>query len=268
MARIKVATSSDLQEVQTQVTNIDNAINQPAGLDERVAGTESEIVNINDTIGATDAAGLRKRIADNETAIGDANSGLTKGQNDLVSVVGADNTQGLQGRVGELETTVDTASTGLADRVVVAENTLDELKLKPVATWDVDSDTAENSNISVSGNEFSYFLGGMTADTTNNNVTVPVDGLYRVSLHSIVYMANLTLNQSLSVEVRVNDVRVHQFRVYANTDLSYMIMGGTVTVPANANETIAFATRGSTVLYGSNGDYTSCAIEYVRPLSD
>lgn len=268
MARIKVATSADIDNVQTQVTNIDNSINQPTGISERLSGVETEINNTNNIIGADDTSGLRKRITDSETAIGDANSGLVKGQNDLVAVVGADNTAGLQKRVGDLEVTVDTATTGLVDRMTAAETLLNELNLKPVAAWDVDSNTSENSNISVSGSDFSYFLGGMTASTTNNNVTVPVDGLYRVTLDSIVSTSSLTLNQSTSVEIRVNDVRVHQFRVYANPEFSYMPIGGSVTIPVNANNTVSFTTRGSTELYGSGGDYTSCAIEYVRPLTD
>lgn len=124
MARIKVATSTDVDNVQTQVTNIDNSINQPAGISERLNGVETEINNTNNIIGADDTAGLRKRITDNETAIGDANSGIIKGQNDLVSVVGADNTAGLQKRVVDLEVSV-----GLDDATGLRKDSVD-LKAK------------------------------------------------------------------------------------------------------------------------------------------
>lgn len=114
MARIKVATSADVDNVQTQVTSIETTVTAPStGLSDRVTANETAITNTNNIIGADDTSGLRKKIEDNKTAIGDANSGLVKGQNDLFTVVGADNTEGLQKRVVDLESSVGDETTGL-----------------------------------------------------------------------------------------------------------------------------------------------------------
>lgn len=57
-------------------------------------------------IGASASAGLRKSIADLETAVGDADSGVVKDVADLKITVG-DNTTGLVKRVSDLESAAE-----------------------------------------------------------------------------------------------------------------------------------------------------------------
>lgn len=71
----------------------------------------SRITALEALVGASASAGLRKSIADLETAVGDADSGLVKDVADLKTTVG-DNTAGLVKRVGDLELAAETAGTG------------------------------------------------------------------------------------------------------------------------------------------------------------
>ena len=64
-------------------------------------------------IGASASAGLRKSIADLETAVGDADSGLVKNVSDLATVVG-NSDAGLVKRVSDLELAAQTAAGGSA----------------------------------------------------------------------------------------------------------------------------------------------------------
>lgn len=104
MAKTYLATKGDVTNVQSQVTLHDDDINDPDdGLKRKVYDNRQSITTITNFIGQDNTQGMLKRITDNENAIGDENSGLIKGQNDLVDIVGTDNTEGLQKRATDLE---------------------------------------------------------------------------------------------------------------------------------------------------------------------
>jgi len=118
MAKTYLATQDALTATNTQVSTLQTVVQDPVGgVEARVTKNESDITSLESTVGADDTAGLRKRIKDNETAIGDNSGGIIKQVNDLESTVGTDNTQGLQKRAVDLEAkTVDLAYDGTAKR--------------------------------------------------------------------------------------------------------------------------------------------------------
>lgn len=71
-------------------------------------------------IGVDDTAGLRGRIATNETAVGNETSGLVKKTNDIESSVGATAAEGLRKKTADLEATV-----GLDDTTGLRKDIID-----------------------------------------------------------------------------------------------------------------------------------------------
>lgn len=276
-------------------TDFDSAIgvDDTAGLRSRIATNETAVGNetsglvkktndIESSVGATAAEGLRKRTADLEGVVGlDDSSGLRKDMIDAKADIGADDTTGLRKRSADLETTVGTDDTkGLRKRTTDLESSVGvddasglrkkvvDMANKPVAAWDVDEVTDPTNNIGVQGVDIDYFLGGMTRNTTTKTVTVPLDGLYRVSISAMIKSSTVNEGASLSITINIDGVRYHTIRAYSNTVESYKLISGSVILPVNSGQSIAMVAGGDSAVYGSGGDYTSCAIEYVRPLTD
>lgn len=118
-------------------TDFDSAIgaDDTAGLRGRIATNETAVGNdtsglvkktndIESSVGATAAEGLRKKTADLEATVGlDDTSGLRKDMIDVKADIGADNTTGLRKRSADLEATVGTDDTkGLRKRVIDLED--------------------------------------------------------------------------------------------------------------------------------------------------
>lgn len=242
MAKTYVATSAELETVQTQVTTLETTVTAPStGLSDKVTANETAVTNLSNTVGADDTSGLRKRIADNETAIGDANSGLIKGQNDLISVVGADNTQGLQKRVVDLETSV-----GLDDTTGLRKDSVD-LKAKTDGfTYD---DTAKR---------ITQVTAPVADATDDKHVLTKKDGdaLYggasTITASAGGYnsdTASDTWNEickvgNISIEVRYPDTENSVARVINNT-------GGTVVAIYETNDEGTFVNNSSNISNGS-----------------
>lgn len=222
MAKTYVATQQDLDATNTQVTNLQSAVQDPTGgIDARLTVAEGDISNIENSIGATDATGLRKRINDNETSIGDSNSGLTKQVADLESTVGTDNTQGLQKRTVDLENTVNTASTGLVDKVTALEDLTDGLAYNstssrysqstaPTATASADTDVltkADGDSLYAAASAVSTSsAGGYNSDTesdTWNEICkvggISIDARYPTSGSVVARIVNSTGGTFVSI---------------------------------------------------------------------
>lgn len=152
MAKEYFATQSDVDAVQFQVTSHDTNLNDPEnGLNRKAYENRSSILGIQSVIGGDDTAGLRLRIKNNETKIGDSNSGLTKGLADVISVIGANSSQGLQKRTSDIEEALNTENTGLIDKVSNLETKTNDLaynsttkrysqQASPTETADSDTD--------------------------------------------------------------------------------------------------------------------------------
>jgi len=150
MAKTYLATQDALTATNTQVSNLQTVVQDPTGgIEARVTKNESDIANIESTVGADDAAGLRKRIKDNETAIGDNSGGVIKRVNDLESIVGTDNTQGLQKRTVDLEAKTENLS---------YNDTTKRLKQAEAATEVAsdDNDVLLKSDVPVTKTEVTY----------------------------------------------------------------------------------------------------------------
>lgn len=243
MARIKVATSSDVQTVQTQVNTLETTVTSPGtGLSDKVTANETAINGINSTIGADDTSGIRKRVKDNETAIGDANSGLVKGQNDIISVIGNSSTTGLQGRTATLEGDVRAPTTGLNDRMASVESKTGDLSFDdatnrlsqqtaPTATASADTDILTKKD----GDDLYNGASTVTASAGAYNQTTTVSDDW----NDLATVGNLTL------QGRLPDTATEVARIENNT-------GGTIVVIWETNDD-GTLNNGSLAVSSGNG---------------
>lgn len=151
---------------------------------------------------------------------------------------------------------------------------------KPLATFDVDADVNFGGFIPFVGSEMKVFSGFTVQDGTGKvgqYLRFDTSGYYRITTSLLGYSAE-TKNGTAATDGTAGSVvfnkspsaggaadRIHQIRWYANTGEQYKNLSASIVVPFNKDEVLSFDVLGLSV-YGSNGDYSSVSVEFVRGL--
>jgi hypothetical protein len=183
-------------------------------------------------------------------------------------------------RISVVEDAVSTASD---DKHVLTKKDADALYLalaKPMVSFDIDADVNSGGFLPFTGNEEqinSGFTVQSGTDETNKYLRIDTPGYYRITASLLGYSAESTSGTAAtdgtagsvafnkSPSVTGTAARFHQIRWYSNTTESYKNLHASVIQPFNQNEVLSFTVSGLAV-YGSNGDYSSINVEYIRPL--